>query len=158
MESFTLDDKDRKILSLLQQDATTPINEIADAVGLSVSPCWRRIQKLDEHGYVERRVALLSPDKMNVGVTVFVNIRTNRHSEEWLDKFCKAAMRIPEIIDIYRMSGHIDYLLRVVVPDVAAFDTVYKRIIKISDIHDVTSSFALERIKSTTALPVHYAK
>lgn len=158
MEPISLDDIDRKLLILLQKDATAPIKEMSAAVGLSPSPCWRRIQKLEESGVIQGRVVLLDPDKMNVGVTVFVSIRTNRHSQEWVDQFCKTITKIPEVIEIYRMSGDIDYLLRVVVPDVAAYDQVYKRLIKLTDLNDVNSSFSLERIKSTTSLPVHYAR
>src|SRR3954469_19470780 len=145
---------DRKILSCLQEDAAMPISEIAKAAGLSQSPCWRRIQKLEDSGVIRGRVVLLDPDKMNVGVTVFVSVRTNRHSAEWADRFCRTIGQIPEVVEFYRMSGQTDYLLRVVVPDVAAYDKVYKRLIKSSDLYEVTSSFALERIKWTTALPV----
>jgi Lrp/AsnC family transcriptional regulator len=152
-----MDQVDRKILSCLQQDAAMPISEVAEAAGLSASPCWRRIQKLEDSGVIKGRVVLLDPEKMNVGVTVFVSIRTNRHSADWAERFCKTIAQVPEVVEFYRMSGHTDYLLRVVVPDVAAYDRVYKRLIKISDLYEVNSSFALERIKWTTALPVNYA-
>ena len=152
-----VDDIDRRILSCVQQDATLPIEEIARRAGLSASPCWRRIQKLEAAGVIARRVALLDPDRMNVGVTVFVAVRTNQHNAEWAERFCRGVARIPEVVEFYRMSGEIDYLLRVVVPDIAAYDGVYKRLIKIADLHDVSSSFAMERIKYTTALPVDYA-
>jgi Lrp/AsnC family transcriptional regulator len=152
-----VDDIDRRILSCVQQDATLPIEEIARRAGLSASPCWRRIQKLEAAGVIAKRVALLDPDRMNVGVTVFVAVRTNQHNAEWAERFCRGVARIPEVVEFYRMSGEIDYLLRVVVPDIAAYDGVYKRLIKIADLHDVSSSFAMERIKYTTALPVDYA-
>lgn len=158
LENSTLDPIDRKILKHLQEDATKPIGDLSAAVGLSASPCWRRIQKLEESGVIQRRVVLLDPEKMNVGVTVFVTICTNKHSPEWLEKFCKAITKIPEVLEIYRMSGDVDYLLRVVVPDVAAYDAVYKRLIRVAELSDVSSSFALERIKSTTVLPVEYAR
>jgi len=152
-----LDDMDRKILSYLQEDATLGVAELAERVGLSPSPCWRRVQRLEESGVIRRRVALLDPERMNVGVTVFVAVRTNQHNAEWAEKFCQAVAEIPEVVEFYRMSGQVDYLLRVVVPDIAAYDGVYKRLIKVADLYDVSSSFAMERIKYTTALPVTYA-
>ena len=133
------------------------VAEIAERVGLSASPCWRRIQKLEEAGVIQGRVALLDAEKLNVGVTVFVSVRTNQHSMEWAEKFCRAVAEIPEVVEFYRMSGAVDYLLRVVVPDIAAYDTVYKRLIRVADLYDVSSAFAMERIKYTTALPVTYA-
>ena len=152
-----LDEFDRKILTCLQEDATTPVAEIAERVGLSTSPCWRRIQKLEEQGVIRQRVALLDAEKLNVGVTVFVSVRTNQHNMEWAEKFCRAVQEIPEVVEFYRMSGAVDYLLRVVVPDIAAYDAVYKRLIGVADLYDVSSAFAMERIKYTTALPVTYA-
>jgi Lrp/AsnC family transcriptional regulator len=152
-----MDDIDRRILAALQEDATLPVEEIARRAGLSPSPCWRRIQKLEAAGIVARRVALLDPDRLNVGVTVFVAVRTNQHNAEWAARFCEGVARIPEVVEFYRMSGQIDYLLRVVVPDIAAYDGVYKRLIAIADLYDVSSSFAMERIKYTTALPLTYA-
>jgi Lrp/AsnC family transcriptional regulator len=157
MESNSMDDIDRRILACLQEDATLPTEEIARRAGLSASPCWRRIQKLEAAGVIAKRVALLDPDRMNVGVTVFVAVRTNQHNAEWAERFCTGIARIPEVVEFYRMSGQIDYMLRVVVPDIAAYDGVYKRLIKIADLYDVSSSFAMERIKYTTALPVTYA-
>ena len=153
-----MDQIDRKILRILQTDATAPISEIAAHCGLSVSPCWRRIQRLEEAGVIQRRVALLDPDKLNVGVTVFVSVRTNKHTSDWSEAFCAAVGRIPEVVDFYRMSGEVDYLLRIVVPDIAGYDAVYKKLIKTADLSDVSSSFAMERIKSTTALPLDYVK
>ena len=152
MDQITL-----KILKCLQEDAMMPVAKVADRAGLSPSPCWRRIQKLIADGVIRRRVALLDPEKINVGVNVFVSIRTNQHSMEWANKFCQAAAQIPEVIEFYRMSGRVDYLLRVVVPNIAAYDDVYGRLIKAANLYDVTSSFAMETIKYTTALPLHYA-
>jgi Lrp/AsnC family transcriptional regulator, cysteine-sensing transcriptional activator len=152
-----MDDIDRRILSCLQENAAMPIGDIADRVGLSASPCWRRIQKLEEAGVIRGRVALLDPEKMNVGVSVFVAIRTSHHDVEWAERFCRAVAELPEVVEFYRMSGEVDYLLRVVVPDIAGYDAVYKRLIGIADLSDVSSSFAMERIKCTTALPLHYA-
>jgi len=151
-----MDDFDRKILTLLQQDASLSVAEIADRVGLSSTPCWRRIQKLEGDGIIKHRVAILDPDKINVGVTVFVSIRTQNHNIDWLDRFSKAVEDIDEVVEFYRMSGDIDYLLRIVVPDIAAYDAVYKRIISTIELNDVTSSFAMECIKQTTALPLQY--
>ena len=152
-----MDEIDRKILVCLQEDATMPVADIAARAGLSPSPCWRRIQKLEEAGVIRRRVTLLDASKMNVGVTVFVSIRTNRHNAAWAEAFCTAVTEIPEVVEFYRMSGQIDYLLRIVVPDIAAYDRVYKRLIRIADLYDVSSSFAMEQIKYTTALPTDYA-
>jgi Lrp/AsnC family transcriptional regulator len=152
-----MDRIDRKILESLQDDSTLSIGQIAERCGLSVSPCWRRIRKLEESGVIVRRVALLDPDKLNVGVTVFVSVRTNQHSREWAEAFCGAVAKIPEVVEFYRMSGQIDYLLRVVVPDIAGYDRVYKKLIELAELYDVSSSFAMERIKYTTTLPLDYA-
>jgi Lrp/AsnC family transcriptional regulator len=148
---------DRKILALLQDDVSQPVAAIAERVGLSPSPCWRRIQKLEEDGYIRGRVAVLDPEKLNVGVTVFVAVRTNQHDLGWLEKFAAAVRDFPEVVEFYRMSGDIDYLLRVVVPDIAAYDAFYKRLIQRVTLSDVSSSFAMETIKYTTALPLAYA-
>lgn len=153
-----MDSIDRKILSLLQVDSALPVSQIAEQVGLSPTPCWRRIQKLESAGVIKARVALLSPEKMNVGVTVFIAIRTSHHSAEWLARFQAVVADIPEITEFYRMSGDIDYLLRAVVPDIAAYDSVYKRLIEGIELNDVTSMFAMETIKWTTVLPVTYAE
>lgn len=135
-----------------------PLEALSARVGLSASPCWRRIQKLEASGVIKARVALLDADKMNVGVTVFVSIRTNQHNTAWSERFCAAVRDIPEVVEFYRMAGETDYLLRVVVPDIAAYDAVYRRLIKTIDLYDVSSNFAMERIKYTTALPVNYAR
>ena len=153
-----MDAIDRKILILLQENAALPVVEVAAHVGLSSTPCWRRIQKLEAEGVIRGRVALLDPAKMNVGVTVFIAVKTNRHDPEWLQAFQGAVDGIPEIVEFYRMSGEIDYLLRAVVPDIAAYDSVYKRLIARIALVDVTSMFAMETIKFTTSLPVAYAR
>ncbi len=152
-----MDRIDRKILACLQQDAGRSVAEISEQVGLSTTPCWRRIQKLEKDGVIRRRVALLDAAKLNCGVTVFVQLRTSQHNYDWLEKFSKAVERMEEVVEFYRMSGDIDYLLRVVVPDIASYDAVYKRLIKAADFVGVSSSFALEEIKNTTALPLGYA-
>ncbi len=154
---ISLDRIDRKILTCLQRDATLPVAEIAERVGLSTTPCWLRIQRLERDGVIAGRVALLDPDKLNLGVTVFVHIRTAQHNAAWLEKFAAAVAAIPEIVELYRMSGDIDYLMRVVVPDIAGYDAIYQRIIAAVELSDVSSTFAMERIKHTTALPVDYA-
>ncbi len=154
---ISLDRIDRKILTCLQRDATLPVAEIAARVGLSTTPCWRRIQRLERDGVIAGRVALLDPDKLNLGVTVFVHIRTAQHNAAWLEKFAAAVAAIPEIVELYRMSGDIDYLMRVVVPDIAGYDAIYQRLIAAVELSDVSSTFAMERIKHTTALPVDYA-
>ena len=151
-----LDRLDRKILSILEEDATIPVAEVAKRVGLSTTPCWRRIQKLEEDGVILRRVALLDPKSVNTKVTVFVSIVTNQHSEEWLRRFAELIREFPEVVEFYRMSGQVDYLLRVVVPDIEAYDAFYKRLIAKIDISDVSSAFAMEQIKYTTALPLSY--
>lgn len=152
-----MDKLDRKILSLLQKDATTPVAEIGRKVGLSTTPCWRRIQKMEEEGIISRRVAVLNPEKVNVAVNVFVAIRTSEHSDAWLEKFTGIIETFPEVVEFYRMSGDVDYLLRVVVPDIAAYDNFYKRLIAEIQLTDVSSSFAMEQIKYTTALPLDFA-
>ncbi|ALM87333.1 Lrp/AsnC family transcriptional regulator [Bordetella sp. N] len=152
-----MDAIDRKIIAILQDNAETPIQVIAEQVNLSTTPCWRRVQKLKEQGVIRKHVALCDPVMLNVGVTVFISVRTNQHSQAWLDKFAKHVKDIPEVIEFYRMSGDVDYLIRVVVPDIPAYDAVYKKLIRIADLHDVSSSFSMEQIKYTTALPVNYA-
>ncbi|WP_375619841.1 MULTISPECIES: Lrp/AsnC family transcriptional regulator [unclassified Bartonella] len=153
-----MDRLDRKILHLLQENATLSVADIAKKVGLSTTPCWRRIQKLEEDGVIQRRVAVLSPEKVNAHVTVFVSIRTNTHSHEWFKRFSKIVQEFREVIEFYRMSGDIDYLLRVVVPNIEAYDLFYKKLISKIDIRDVSSSFAMEQIKYTTELPLNYIK
>ena len=149
-----MDATDQKILSLLQEDATLSIESIASQVHLSSTPCWKRIRRLEKDGVIEKRVALLNPNKVGAGVTVFVAIKTNQHNRDWLDNFATSVEDMPEILDFYRLSGEIDYLLRVVVPDIAAFDSFYQRLINRVPLSDVTSSFAMEQIKHTTSLPI----
>jgi len=156
-EHHRLDRIDRRILQLLQDDASRSTADIADAVGLSTTPCWRRIHNLERAGYVRRRVALLDRERLNVGVDVIVAIRAGQHTAEWLAHFARAVAALPEVMELYRMSGDIDYLMRVVVPDIAAYDAFYKRLIaSVDNIADISSSFAMERIKYTTALPLDY--
>ena len=151
-----LDRIDRRILAVLQEDSTVPVAEIGKRVGLSTTPCWRRIQRMEEEGVIRKRVAILDPKAVNAGVTVFVSVVTNQHTDEWLRRFAEVIEDFPEVVEFYRMSGAVDYLLRVVVPDIAAYDAFYKRLIAKIEIRDVSSSFAMEQIKYTTALPLSY--
>jgi len=152
--TIELDRLDARILTALQADANQAIAELAESVGLSANACWRRIKRLEELGIIRRRVALLDPMKLDLGVTVFVSIRTNQHNDAWLQKFNDAVEEIPEIVELYRMSGDVDYLMKIVVASIAHYDQVYKRLIKLVKLTDVSSSFAMEQMKYTTALPV----
>jgi Lrp/AsnC family transcriptional regulator len=152
-----LDVIDLRLLKLLQGDADLPLADLAEKVGLSPTPCWRRIQKLEKAGVIRRRVALLDRRLLNAGVTVFIAVRTAKHSAEWLDQFADAVRDIPEIVDFYRMSGEIDYLLKALVPDIAAYDALYKKLISKIELSDVTSMFAMEELKSTTEIPLDFA-
>lgn len=151
-----IDRIDRRILSILQEDSTVPVAEIGRRVGLSTTPCWRRIQKMEEDGVITRRVAVLDPQKVNAKVTAFVAITTNQHTDDWLRKFADVIREFPEVVEFYRMAGQVDYLLRVAVPDIDAYDAFYKRLIAKVDIADVSTSFAMEQIKYTTELPLSY--
>ena len=149
-----MDATDRKILALLQANAALPIAEIASRVGLSQTPCWKRIQKMEQSGVIKGRVAILDGKKLSLGLTVFVIIRTNQHDDAWLQKFARAVREMPEITAIWRMAGDIDYLLRVVVKDMESYDAFYKRLIKRVALSDVSSTFVMEEIKYTTSLPL----
>ncbi len=151
-----MDRTDRMILSILQEDATLPVAEIGRRVGLSTTPCWRRIQKMEEDGVIKARVAVLDPAKVNAKVSVFVSITTNQHNEDWLTRFSRIIAEFPEVVEFYRMSGQIDYLLKVVVPDIEAYDAFYKKLVSKMDITDVSSAFAMQVIKNETALPLSY--
>jgi Lrp/AsnC family transcriptional regulator len=152
----TLDKLDRRILDLLQHDGALTAAAIADRVGLSKAPCWRRIKRLQEEGVIRQTVALLDAHSLNLGTTVFVTLKTANHNAAWFEQFVSAVREIPEVTEIYRMSGDVDYLMRVVVPDIDAYDVVYKRLISSVAFLDVSASFALETIKCTTALPLTY--
>jgi len=149
-----LDLIDRKIVAELMRDATLPVAQIADRVGLSQTPCWKRIQKLESTGVLTGRVALADPARLGFGLTVYVGIEAPDHSADWRAAFAKAVEAIPEIMEVYRMAGEMDYLLRVAVADMAAYDTLYKRLTDSVPIKNVTSHFAMERMKFTTAYPV----
>jgi Lrp/AsnC family transcriptional regulator len=153
-----VDKLDRRILELLQQNGELTAADIADRVGLSKAPCWRRIKKLRDEGILKQTVALLDARAVNVGTTVFVMLKTAKHNQVWFDKFVGTVRDIPEVTEIHRLSGDVDYLMRIVVPDIDAYDAVYKRLIAAVEFLDVSASFALETIKYTTALPLSYAK
>lgn len=152
-----LDIRDRRILEKLQEDASIAVGDLADAIGLSASACWRRIKGMEEDGLISRRVALIDRRKSNVAMTVFVGVRTSRHSIEWLEAFRQAIADIPEIVEAYRLTGEIDYLLRLVVPSVDVYDAVYKQLISRLDFADISSFIAMEELKFTTAVPLKYA-
>jgi Lrp/AsnC family transcriptional regulator len=149
-----MDATDRKILAILQDDASLSVAEIGSRVGLSSTPCWKRIQRLEADGVLIKRVALIDQDKLGLGVTVFVSIETGDHSQDWLDRFAHVVGSMPEVMEFYRMAGDVDYMLRVVVTDIAGYDAFYKRMIAAVPLKNVTSRFAMEKIKSTTALPI----
>lgn len=149
-----MDAIDKKILGLIQEDATLSIAEVGARVGLSQTPCWKRIQRLERDGLIERRVAILNPEKLGLKITAFVSIETRDHSPEWIAAFATSISTIPEVLEVYRMAGEVDYMLRVVVPDMQAYDAFYKRLIGTVPLKNVTTRFAMERVKSTTALPL----
>jgi Lrp/AsnC family transcriptional regulator len=150
-----MDDIDRSLLKILQQDATLSIAQIAEQVGLSPTPCWKRIQKLGAAGVITRRVAIVDPDRVGVGLSVLVSIEAGEHTPEWLERFSLGVSALPEVMEAYRMAGDVDYMLRVAVADMAEYDAFYKRLIAIAPMKNVTSRFAMERLKHTTAYPLH---
>jgi Lrp/AsnC family transcriptional regulator len=153
-----MDAIDRKILAVLQDNAALSVAEIGSRVGLSSTPCWKRIQRLEADGVIQKRVALVDQDRIGLGISVFVSIETGDHSQDWLDRFAKTVTAMPEVMEFYRMAGDVDYMLRVVVPDIAGYDAFYKRLISAVPLKNVTSRFAMEKIKSTTALPIPEAR
>ena len=153
---MAIDKKDKEILQLLQEDASLSLAEVAARVNLTQTPCWRRIQMLQAEGVIRKQVVLCDANKLNLGLTTFVTIRTSQHNEQWMQRFVAGATSIAEIVEIYRLSGDADYLLKIVVPDISRYDSVYKRLIRAVDLLDVSSAFAMETIKCTTALPLDY--
>ena len=149
-----LDLIDRKIVASLMRDATLPVAQIAEKVGLSQTPCWKRIQKLETNGVLTGRVALANPARLGFGLTVFIGIEAPDHSATWRDTFAKAVGQFPEVMEVYRMAGEMDYLLRVSVADMESFDSLYKRLTDAVPIKNLTSHFAMERMKFSTAYPV----
>ena len=149
-----MDAIDRKILAVVQEDASLSVAEIGQRVGLSSTPCWKRLQKLEAEGVITGRVALIDPEKIGLGITVFVSVETGDHSQDWLTKFAELVSAMPEVMEFYRMAGDVDYMLRVVVRDMQSYDAFYKKLIAAIPLKNVTSRFAMERVKSTTALPI----
>ena len=149
-----MDEVDRKLLALMQADSTTAIAELADRVGLSPTPVWKRIQKLEQAGVISGRVALVDPERVGIGLIVFVAIEAHEHTPDWMAGFARALENMPEVMDAYRMAGEVDYMLRVAVPGMAAFDEFYKKLIAAVPLKNVTSRFAMERLKHTTAYPL----
>ncbi|EJN04323.1 Lrp/AsnC family transcriptional regulator [Phyllobacterium sp. YR531] len=153
-----IDDRDRKILDMLQENASLSVSDLADRVSLSISACSRRIQRLEEDGYIKRRVALLDRPLAGLPTTMFVIVRTARHSAEWLEQFRTAINDIPEIVEVHRMTGTIDYILKLVLPRVEAYDEIYKTLVEKVEFFDISASVSMETLKATTAIPTHYAQ
>jgi len=151
-----MDKQDKAILELLQTDATLAIGELADKIGISKSACWRRVQKLEQEGVIRARVALLDPAKVNLPLSVYISVRTNQHNEQWSSRFQAVTEKLPGVLEVYRMSGDLDYLIKAVVEDMQGFDRLYKELIA-ADLFDVSSSFVMETMKQTSALPLHAA-
>jgi len=150
-----MDEIDRLLLEILQQDTTLSLAQMAERVGLSPTPCWKRIQKLEARGVIMRRVAIVDPVRVGVGLSVLVSVEAGEHSPEWLRRFSEGVGAMPEVMEVYRTAGEVDYVLRVAVADMAEYDTFYKRLIAIAPMKNVTSRFAMERIKHSTAYPLH---
>nr|WP_274706869.1 Lrp/AsnC family transcriptional regulator [Allorhizobium sonneratiae] len=152
-----MDERDRKILDCLQRDATQPVAELADKVALSASACSRRIQRLEEAGYIERRIAVLNRDRIGVPTTVYALVKTAHHSDEWTEEFRRAISDISEIVEAHRLTGHHDYILKIVLPRVEHYDVVYRRLVRRIELFDVSASISMETMKSGSAVPVDYA-
>ncbi len=155
-EVTRLDHTDRKILAVLQNDSSYSVSRLADEIGLSKSACWRRIQTLEDGGVITARVALLDQHKLGLDLTVFTAIRTIQHTQDWYDNFSSVVTAMPNVMEVHRMSGDIDYLMRAVVPDMRSYDAMYRDMIKNIDLSDVSSSFSMETIKYSTSLPLDY--
>ncbi|QYF94884.1 Lrp/AsnC family transcriptional regulator [Massilia sp. PAMC28688] len=149
-----LDRIDLAMLDALQHDSTLSIAQLAEKVGLSSSPCWKRLKRLEDEGYIETRVAIVNRKKVGLPVTVFVSIKTSAHDEQWLKRFAAAVIALPEVMEFHRMSGEIDYLLKVATTDIDGYDRFYKKLIKTAQLSGVSSAFSMEQIKFTTALPL----
>lgn len=152
-----MDEIDRAIVRLLQTDVTLSVRDIAERVGLTATPCWRRIQRLEADDVIKARVALINPESVNLSLTAIVLIKTNEHNARWTQIFHDKIGHFDEVVEVYRTSGELDYLLKVVVPDMEAYDAFYLRLIEEVDLYDVRSTFVMEQMKHTTALPLHYA-
>ncbi|MGO4379992.1 Lrp/AsnC family transcriptional regulator [Pseudoduganella sp. RAF53_2] len=150
-----LDRFDYAILGALQVDGTLSVADLAEKVGLSSTPCWKRLKRLEEEGYIDRRVAIVNRRKAGLPVTVFVSVRTSQHDEKWLARFAAGVIALPEVQEFHRMSGDVDYLLKVVTTDIEGYDRFYKKLIKVANLTGVSSAFSMEQIKYTTSLPLH---
>ncbi len=150
-----MDEIDRQLLDLLQHDATLSIAQMAERVGLSATPCWKRIQKLERRGVITRRVAVIDPESIGVGLSVLVSVEAGEHTPDWLERFSAGVAAMPEVMEVYRVAGDVDYMLRVAVADMTEYDAFYKRLIALAPMKNVTSRFAMERIKHTTAYPLN---
>jgi len=153
-----LDDRDRKILDHLQRDAAISVSALAELVALSISACSRRIQKLEEGGYIERRIVVLDREKIGVPTTVYALVKTAHHSEGWTEEFRRAISDIPEIVEAHRLTGTYDYILKIVLPRVEQYDVIYRRIVRKVELFDVSASISMETLKSGLAVPVDYAR
>jgi Lrp/AsnC family transcriptional regulator len=150
----SLDKFDQAILAALQDDGALSIAALSERIGLSTTPCWKRVKRLEDEGFIEKRVAIVDRKKVGLGVTVFVSVRTGQHDERWLKKFAAAVATLPEVLEFHRMSGDVDYLLKVVTTDIDGYDAFYKKLIRAAHLTGVSSAFSMEQIKSTTALPL----
>lgn len=155
-ETLTFDEIDQRILEILQQDCETPINVISEDVGLSASPCWRRIKRMEEAGIIKGRVVLVDPVRANVSMTIFIGVSTSSHAKGWLENFSTLIDGIPEIVEAYRLAGTMDYILKVVVPDIAMYDHVYKKMIEQLEFSEISSMISMEELKFTTSVPTQY--
>lgn len=149
-----IDKLDAKILRALQSDASQSVTDLAETIGLSTNACWKRVKRLEDDGFILKRVALLDRSKIDRSVTAFVEIRTDQHEEDWLEQFADAVRAIPEIVEFYRLSGQVDYMLKIVCSDIADYDRIYKKLIRNARLRDVSSYFAMEQLKYTTEIPV----
>ena len=153
---MTLDDHDKKLLRLMQDDANRTVQDYADAIGLSATPTARRIKRLSDAGVIRKQVSLLDPDALGLKTTLFVFIRTSRHDGDWLDAFSKGVKRMPEVVEFYRMGGDVDYLLKIMLPEISDYDAVYKRMVDKLDFTMVNGMISMEEMKFTTAVPTKY--
>jgi len=154
MKKFLLDAVDHRILDVLMQDASQSLAELSAAVGLSPSPCWKRVKRMEAAGVIRCRVALVDRAAVGLGVTAFVAIRAGAHDEAWLGRFESGIAAIPEVVECYRMAGEVDYLLKILCADIADYDRIYKRLIRVAPMADVSASFAMEEMKYATRLPL----
>ena len=149
-----MDQTDLRILRILQEDSSLPVSDVAKKVGLSASPCWKRIKRMQDEGIIKSQISVLDAERLGFGLTVFINIKTGEHSTNWLKEFSATVTAMPEVVELHRIAGDVDYMLKVIVPDMAAYDAFYKGLIGTAALTEVTSYFTMETIKETTALPI----